>query len=86
VLPWIKEYSPIEHVTADDPPVYLYYTAAPALGQEQRDPTHTSNYGAKLKEKCQSVGVECELYYPNAPDAPHKTTHEYLIDRLKAAK
>ena len=27
LLPWIKEYSPIEHVTADDPPVYLIYNA-----------------------------------------------------------
>jgi acetyl esterase/lipase len=86
VLQWIKQYSPIEHVTADDPPVYLYYTSAPALGQEQRDPTHTANYGAKLQEKCRKLGVSCELYYPGAPDAPHKSTHEYLIERLKASK
>lgn len=85
-LPWIKEFSPIEHVTSDDPPIYLYYTAAPALGQEQRDPTHTANYGVKLQEKCQSAGVECELYYPGAPNAPHKTTADYLIDKLKAPK
>ena len=83
VLPWIKEYSPIEHVTKDDPPVYLHYGAAPAIGQEQRDPTHTANYGVKLQEKCESVGVTCELYYPNAPNAAHKTIHEYLIERLK---
>jgi len=25
VLPWIKEYSPIEHVTKDDPPIALFY-------------------------------------------------------------
>ena len=61
ILPWIKEYSPIEHATADDSPVYLYYSAPPALGQEQKDPTHTSNYGVKLQEKLQAVGVPCEL-------------------------
>ncbi|MDB4743950.1 alpha/beta hydrolase, partial [Planctomicrobium sp.] len=25
VLPWIKEYSPIEHVSKDDPPIALFY-------------------------------------------------------------
>jgi acetyl esterase/lipase len=38
LLPWIKEYSPYELVSADDPPVYLHYAAAPGLGKEQKDP------------------------------------------------
>ncbi|MEO6741763.1 MAG: alpha/beta hydrolase [Chthoniobacteraceae bacterium] len=83
VLPWIKEYSPIEHVTSDDPPVYLIYSSAPALGQEQKDPTHTANYGVKLQEKCKSLGVECELVYPGATDVKHKSADEYLIASLK---
>jgi acetyl esterase/lipase len=83
VLPWIKEYSPIEHVTSDDPPVYLIYSSAPALGEEQKDPTHTANYGVKLQEKCKAVGIECELVYPGAPDVKHKTADEYLIASLK---
>ena len=66
ILPWIKEYSPYELVTADDPPVYLIYSAPPALGQEQKDPTHTANFGVKLQEKCKAAGVECELVYPGA--------------------
>ena len=84
VLPWIKEYSPIEHVSADDPPVFLIYSTPPAIGQEQTDPTHTSNYGVKLQEKCKEIGVACELVYPGAPDVKHKTMQEYLIERLKA--
>jgi acetyl esterase/lipase len=84
VLPWIREYSPIEHVSADDPPVYLIYNAPPALGQEQKDPTHTSNYGVKLQEKCKAVGVECELVYPGAPGVKHSSIDACLIDRLKA--
>ena len=83
VLPWIKEYSPIEHASADDPPIYLYYTTPPALGQEQKDPTHTANYGVKLQEKLKSLGVECELVYPGAPDVKHKSIDEFLIDKLK---
>jgi acetyl esterase/lipase len=84
LLPWIKEYSPIGLVTADDPPVYLIYSSAPALGQEQKDPTHTANYGVKLQEKCKSLGVECELVYPGAPDVKHNSADAFLIETLKA--
>lgn len=86
VLPWIKEYSPYEHVTADDPPIYLIYSAPPALGQEQKDPTHTANYGVKLQERLRSAGVECELVYPGAPDVKHPRVEDYLIDKLTGAK
>ncbi len=86
VLPWIKEYSPIEHASADDPPIYMIYNDPPALGENQKDPTHTSNYGVKLQEKLRSLGVECELVYPSAPDVKHSSPTTYLIEKLKAAK
>jgi acetyl esterase/lipase len=86
ILPWIAEYSPYALVTADDPPVYLIYTTPPAMGQDQKDPAHTSNFGVKLQEKCKSVGVECELVYPGAPDVKHPTVQSYLVDKLKAPK
>jgi acetyl esterase/lipase len=84
VLPWIKEYSPYEHVSADDPPVYLIYAAPPALGQDQKDPTHTANFGVKLQERLQAVKVPCELVYPGAPGVTHPQIHDYLIATLKA--
>lgn len=86
ILPWIEEYSPYSLLTSDDPPVYLSYSAAPALGQDQKDPTHTANFGVKLQEKCRSVGVRCELNYPQAPDVVHTTTTAYLIEQLKNHK
>ena len=85
ILPWIAEYSPYALVTADDPPIGLFYSAPPALGKDQKDPTHTSNFGVKLQEKCKSVGVECELVYPDAPGVKHDTCQAYLIAKLKAA-
>lgn len=84
VLPWIKEYSPFEHVTAGDPPIYLIYPAAPALGQDQKDPTHTANFGVKLEERLREAGVPCELVYPGAPAVRHPQIHDYLIETLKA--
>jgi acetyl esterase/lipase len=84
VLPWIKKYSPIEHVTPDDPPIYMIYAAPPALGKEERDPTHTANFGVKLQEKLRSVGVASELVYPGAPDVKHAQLADFLIATLKA--
>lgn len=86
ILPWIAEYSPYALVTVDDPPVYLIYSTPPALGENQKDPTHTSNFGVKLQEKCRSVGVECELVYPGAPEVMHPTMQSYLIEKLKSPR
>ena len=83
VLPWIKEYSPYEHVSSDDPPVYLIFKQPPALGQAQKNPTHTANFGVKLQELCQAKGVECELVYPGAPKVKHASTDAFLIEKLK---
>jgi acetyl esterase/lipase/pimeloyl-ACP methyl ester carboxylesterase len=83
LLPWIAEYSPYALVSRDDPPVYLFYSAPPALGQDQKDPTHTSNFGVKLQEYCAAQGVACELVYPGAANIEHTTPTEYLIATLK---
>ncbi|MDQ3623595.1 MAG: DUF1080 domain-containing protein [Verrucomicrobiota bacterium] len=84
ILPWIAEYSPYALVSSDDPPIYMSYNAPPALGQDQKDPTHTANFGVKLQEHCKANGVACELFYPGAPDVKHATLQEYLIEKLKA--
>lgn len=84
ILPWIAKYSPYALVTADDSPIYMTFGAPPALGQDQKDPTHTANFGVKLQEKLKSAGVPCELVYPGAPDVKHPKVQDYLIERLKA--
>ncbi|NQV27783.1 MAG: DUF1080 domain-containing protein [Rhodopirellula sp.] len=84
ILPWIAEYSPYALVTSDDPPVHLLYSAPPNLGQPEKDPTHTANFGVKLQEHCGEAGVDCELVYPGASDVKHETTAEYLIWKLKS--
>ncbi len=84
ILPWIAEYSPYALVTADDPPVFLSYSVPPGLGQDQKDPTHTSNFGAKLQERCQAAGVPCYLFYPGVTGVKHATVQDYLLEKLKA--
>ena len=83
ILPLIAEYSPYALVSKDDPGVYLTYSRPPAIGEEQKDPTHTSNFGVKLQEHCDTIGVPCELAYPGAPNIEHKTPTEYLIKTLR---
>ena len=80
ILPWIQEYSPYALASSDDPPVYLYYKGpAPAIGKPQKDPTHTANFGLKLQERCEELGLSCELVYKGAKKVKHKDATAYLI-------
>ena len=87
VLPWIKEYSPIELVTQDDPPIYLDYPnqkSPPKVGQEEADPTHSAMYGVKLAEKLGSAGVEVIVSYPGHLDDKYGSINKFLIEKLSA--
>jgi acetyl esterase/lipase len=86
VLKGIKEYSPIEHVRPDDPPIFLDYPSQkvpPVVGEKQTDPTHSAVLGLKLAERLQAAGVEVILVYPGQPHPKYKNATEFLIERLK---
>ena len=83
VLPWIKEYSPFEWMSADDPPVYLFYTDTPALGSNQRDTAHTANFGVKADEKLRGLGVECHFRHTGSQDLKYPDPVAFLIAKLK---
>jgi acetyl esterase/lipase len=84
VLKWIKEYSPIEHVSKDDPPIGLFYGGdkGAKVGDSPKDPTHSPILGIKLEEKLKATGVEVILVYPGHPSEKYKTSADYLIDHL----
>lgn len=83
VMPWIKEYSPIELVDKNDPPLYLDFGADPApLGTDQKDPTHSALYGVKLAERMAPTGVECIVSYPSKKDEKYGNVTKYLIAKL----
>ena len=82
ILPWIKEYSPYELVSRDDPPVGLFYSTPPNLGKDEKDPTHTANFGVKLKEHCDVIKAPCELVYPGAPDVKHPKEIDFIKAKL----
>lgn len=85
ILPWIKEYSPIELVTKDDVPIYLDYPnqkKPPVLGGEEADPTHSAMYGVKLLEKLEQTGLEGVLSYPDHKDTKYGSIQKFLIEKL----
>ena len=87
LLPLIREYSPIELVSKDDPPVLLYYskdTQPPTVGTRQPDPTHTAIYGIKLAEKMKAAGVEGVVAYADGDGGSYATIRKFLIEKLKA--
>ena len=63
--------------------VNVFYNTPPALGQDEKDPTHTSNFGVKLQEHCAAKGVRCDLVYPGAPNVRHANATAYLIATLR---
>jgi acetyl esterase/lipase len=83
VLNWIKEYSPIEHVSKDDPPIAMFYRGEkPVVGSSPKDPTHSGIMGVKLEERLKAAGVDVVLVHPGRPHPRYRNSTEYLIDHL----
>ena len=64
----VEEYSPINHASEDDPPVFLFYGRAPTEGLLPEDASygvsiHNGKFGVMLKERMDELGVECLLQY-----------------------
>lgn len=83
VLPWIHEYSPIEHVSKDDPPIGLFYGGeVPVVGASPKDPTHSGIMGVKLAERLKEAGVDVVLVHPGVEKPKYANSTEYLINHL----
>ena len=85
IAPWIKEYSPINHVSKDDPSIGLYYGGVKGakVGESHPDPTHSPILGLKLAEKLKANGVDVVYHSNTEPNAELPNTTAFLIDRLK---
>lgn len=83
ILPWIQAYSPYALAKADAPPVRMSYAQAPDFTKPPQNATHSANFGVKLAERLQELGVVCELAYPGAPASKHASAQEFVIELLK---
>ena len=50
--------------------------------RDQKDPTHTSNFGVKLQKHCKANQVMCDLFNAEAEGIKYTTTQDYLIASL----
>jgi len=85
IASWIKEYSPITHVTKDDPPIGLYYGGVKGakVGEKHPDPTHSPILGVKLAEALKAAGIDVVFHSNTEPNKEFPSANAYLIDRLK---
>ena len=85
----VDEVSIINHITADDPPVYMLYRMPP---DEPYDDTkergwaiHHVRFGEAMQARLEAVGVEAVLVYPGA-QVDYSSTTDFLIRKLKPVR
>src|SRR5262245_18626878 len=85
ILPWLKQYSAIESVTKDDPPIGLYYGGVKGAkrGESHSDPTHSPMLGLLLAERLTSAGVEHVMVWVDQPNPRMPNSSAFLIEYLK---
>ncbi len=80
-----KDASPINHLSKDDPPVYLVYKRKNLKVTSKTSPgvwVHHPVMGIKLQEAMRKAGVECSLSYPGKKDPKYKDITDFLIKKL----
>ena len=73
-------------ISADDPPIFMSYGMAPdapvpAGGRARGWKIHHVNFGIRLKEQMDALGVEADLKYPGATPA-YASTADFFIRKF----
>jgi len=89
IIEEIRRYSPIEHASADDPPVFMEFPAQdkpPVVGEPQTDPSHSAVFGLQLAEKLHALGAKAELRYRGDGKSGAGTMQEALLKTFTIPK
>lgn len=80
------EFSPYNHVTADDPPLLMTYGGNMTLpSQDAGHGIHHPVYGVKMKDKADACGMECHLIIPGVSKSEkYQNATEFLLAKLLA--
>jgi arylformamidase len=80
------EFSPYNHVSENDPPLYMSYGGDMTLpSKEPGHGIHHPVYGVKLKEKADAAGLECHLEIPKVSKSEkYANSQEFLMAKLLA--
>lgn len=78
------EFSPINHVTPDDPPLFMTYGGNMTLPSiDAGHGIHHPVYGVKMKEAMDAAGAECHLVIPEvSASMDYPNPREFLIRKL----
>ncbi len=79
-----QEFSPYNHVSKDDPPLFMSYGGDMSLPSKNAGHgIHHPVYGVKMKEKADSVGQECYLLIPGtSKPETFASANEFLMAKL----
>ncbi len=84
----LREWSPMSHASADDPPAFMVYGKVdkpPVKGEPQSDPTHSAVLGLMLQDTLKPLGVRCEVRQP-FDGKPATTMQDVLMSGLKVLR
>ncbi|MCG2659426.1 MAG: alpha/beta hydrolase [Kiritimatiellae bacterium] len=78
-----REFSPINHLSADDPPTLLRYTGPVT---DPKEGIHSSRFGVIFKKRADEVGVPCHIKIQKNPDMYPKPPDmwDFLFEVMKA--
>ena len=78
-----KQASPVTYLTADDPPVWAYYSVPFASPGTVSDAIHHPNFGAYLKKRMNELGLECVTLHKDSSANVTASCVEFLCRHLK---
>jgi hypothetical protein len=70
--------SPYNYVTADDPPVWMYYSQV-AEPTNSSEAIHHVNFGYRLKDKMDSVSVPCGVLTPAYTGSINQSAVDFFV-------
>lgn len=86
-FPLFEEASPINHFTANDPPIFFYYSHANTPLSEENTAAqriHHPLFGLTLKKKADALGVECTVrLHEESPRFPVDEIADFFLQHLK---
>jgi acetyl esterase/lipase len=77
--------SAINYLTKDDPPVYAFYSEARKLLADARpgQGIHHINFGLRLKEKMDQLGIECTVRHLDEGGKPDAEAVAFFVKHLR---
>lgn len=84
LLPWIMLYSPYHLASADDPPVYMFYSTPPTQPQDAKAAVHSAIFGTRLHARLTELGVKSYLQHPSSAEQRYPTLTDCVISVLNA--